>query len=113
MAGGKKGTRGPVDPKKRRTVLMAYRRNVPIADIMERYDVSKSTLYSWVNGKTRGAGNRKRRKYTQDVLDQIATLNYRGWSDRKIAKRLGLEHKWVGVERKAMGLPSFKEMQER
>lgn len=93
-----------IDKEKRRRVRTAYAKGMPVKEIVERFDIPRSTLYTWI----KAGRKRPPRKYGREVRDAIATLNYRGYSDRKIAKTLGLGHVWVTETRKAMGLPAIK-----
>jgi transposase len=95
-----------IDVKKRAQVRSAYAKGMPVKQITEKFDICKSTLYNWLKPGTKR--KRPRRKYGREVLDQIATLNYRGYSDRRIAKALGLGNSWVTETRKAMGLPEVQ-----
>ena len=96
-----------VDKKKRHQVRLQYQKGVPIREICQRYEISTSTLYNWVASKPKRGWIPQR--VNQGVQDEIARLNYLGYSDRKIAKALRLGHGTVTLWRDRMGLPVVKE----
>lgn len=95
-----------IDVRKRRQIQTAYAKGMPTKDILEKFDICKSTLYNYLKPKGKRRG-RQPTVYGKGVRDAIATLNYRGYSDRKIAKSLGLGKTQVSVVRKSMGLPEI------
>jgi transposase-like protein len=95
-----------IDVKKRAQVRSAYTKGMPVKQITEKFDICKSTLYNWLKPGTKRS--RPPKKYGKEVRDQIATLNYRGYSDLRIARTLGLGKTQVAEVRKAMGLPAVQ-----
>lgn len=96
-----------VDRKKRHQVRLQYQKGVPVREILERYGISRSTLYNWVAPKPKRGWMPQR--VHQEVQDELARLNYLGYSDRRIAQILGLGHDTVNRWRRRLGLPVVKE----
>lgn len=96
-----------VDKKKRHQVRLKYQQGVPVREILQRYGISRSTLYNWIAPKPKRGWLPQR--VNQGVQDELARLNYLGYSDRRIAKILGLGHGTVSHWRRELGLPVVKE----
>lgn len=86
--------------KERQNIGRDYRR-MPVANVLRKYGISRRLLYE-VIGSKRG---QKPRKVDDNVASTIATLNYRGYSDSDIARKLGLAQDTVWRHRNKMGLP--------
>ena len=82
-------------------IRRSYASGAAISYILSNYNISKFTLYRVVE-KHRG---RKPPKPNEELRNAIATLNYRGYSDVKIADKLGLAQPTVCRYRNKMGLP--------
>jgi transposase len=97
-----------VDKNKRRKVRLQYAAGVPTREILERYGICKSTLYNWLDPKKPRRGKVPLR-VGRELQDEIGRLNYLGYSDRRIAKMMGLGHGTVSLWRGKLGLPVVKE----
>ncbi len=95
-------TRRPT-PMEKSGIMRDYKR-MKVDDVLLKWGIARNTLYRIVRGRKRGVMSRK---VTSHVKDQIATMNYRGYSDTRIAGLLGLSQDTVSRHRKEMKLPDI------
>ncbi|MBA3569184.1 MAG: hypothetical protein H0W28_07525 [Pyrinomonadaceae bacterium] len=88
-------------PAEKQKIRRSYAQGTAIPSILNTYNISRYTLYHVVT-KLRGP---KPRKPNEERRNAIATLNYRGYSDLKIADKLGIDPATVCRHRNKMGLP--------
>jgi len=96
-------------PIEKQRIRRSYASGTAIPTILANYNISKPTLYTVVTTH-RG---RKPRKPNEELRNAIATLNYRGYSDHKIADKLGVNQATVCRHRNKMGLPVVPASEKR
>jgi DNA-binding CsgD family transcriptional regulator len=94
-----------IDPDTRRKIASDYRKGeLSTVEIAKKHGVSRRSVYNILGPKS------KRRGMIPKVvkgakLDRLATLNYRGYSDNRIAREMGLDQSTVTRHRNRLGLP--------
>jgi transposase-like protein len=96
MAKGK-----PLTRSEKARIVALYAKGTAVKDICKEVGVHRTTVFDHIK-KHRG---RLPLVITQEVQNDIATMNYRGYSDRMIAKKLGLDQWTVCQWRNRLGLP--------
>jgi AraC-like DNA-binding protein len=93
-------------PDQRRDMYRRYAIGHKVDDLVKEFGVSRRYFYRHLKRK-RGQPSRK---VSKGVLNEVATLNYRGYSDRQIAEQLGLAQGTVSRYRRDMKLPEIQKV---
>lgn len=99
-----------LDPKVRKAIRYRYYQSRwPIKRIMETFDVCRQTVYNHISER-RGHNPLK---FGKEELDVLATMNYRGYTDKAIADKLGVTRSAVTKQRYKLGLKAIPAKQRR
>lgn len=83
----------------RRQIGADYAKGTPVRKIMEKYGVSKGSVYNIVRRK-RGA-----QKPSVETTNAVVSLNFRGYDDVTISRMTGIPQATVHWHRTKQGLP--------
>lgn len=92
----------PLTKSEKQAIRRDYTLGRPTRDILKKFGISRSTMNNVVKKKGR---ERPPLRITRRDQDVIATMNFRGFSDKAISGMTGVPESTVRWHRNKMGLP--------